>query len=122
MNRNKQRGTEQMPGTARVRHVRMSPRKMRIIANMVRHKRVDYAMNVLKLMPKKAAFVVRKLLVSAVANAEHQGEQDIDALVIKDCSIDNGPILKRWMPRAMGRAARVQHRTSHVTITVDQGK
>ena len=109
-----------MAATARVRHVRMSPRKMRIVANMVRGKRVDYAMNMLKLMPKKAAFVLRKLLVSAVANAEHQGQQDVDALLVKDCAIDNGPILKRWMPRAMGRAARVQHRTSHVTITVDE--
>ncbi len=109
-----------MAATARVRHVRMSPRKMRIVANMVRGQRVDYAMNVLKLMPKKAAFVIRKLLVSAVANAEHQGQQDVDALVVKQCSIDNGPILKRWMPRAMGRANRVQHRTSHITITVDE--
>jgi large subunit ribosomal protein L22 len=109
-----------MAATARVRHVRMSPRKMRVIANLVRGRRVDYAMNLLKLMPKKAAFVLRKLLVSAVANAEHQGQQDVDQLVVKDCSIDNGPILKRWMPRAMGRAARVQHRTSHVTITVDE--
>ncbi len=108
-----------MPATARVRHVRMSPRKMRIVANMVRGKRVDDAMNLLKLMPKKAAYVIRKLLVSAVANAEHQGEQDVDSLVVRACNIDNAPILKRWMPRAMGRANRVQHRTSHVTITVD---
>jgi large subunit ribosomal protein L22 len=77
-------------------------------------------MNLLKFLPKKAAFVIRKLLVSAVANAEHQGQQDVDALVVATCAIDNGPILKRWMPRAMGRAARVQHRTSHVTISVDK--
>ena len=109
-----------MAAIARVRHVRMSPRKMRIVANMVRGQRVDYAMNILKLMPKKAAFVIRKLLVSAVANAEHQGQQDVDALVVKQCAIDNGPILKRWMPRAMGRANRIQHRTSHITITVDE--
>jgi large subunit ribosomal protein L22 len=107
-----------MAAKAVVRHVRMSPRKMRIVANMVRGKRVDQAMNLLRLTPKKAAFVIRKLLVSAVANAEHQGEQDVDALLVKECSIDNGPILKRWMPRAMGRANRVQRRTSHVTIVV----
>ena len=111
-----------MPARAVVRHVRMSPRKMRIVANMVRGKRVDEAMNLLKLLPKKAAVVIRKLLVSAVANAEHQGEQDVDTLKVKECAIDNGPILKRWMPRAMGRAARVQHRTSHVTIVVDEQK
>ena len=98
----------------------MSPRKMRVVANLVRGKRVDDAMNLLQLMPKRAAVLIRKLLVSAVANAEHQGQQEVDALLVKDCSIDNGPILKRWMPRAMGRAARVQHRTSHVTITVDE--
>lgn len=109
-----------MAARAVVRHVRMSPRKMRIIADMVRGKRVDEAMNLLRVMPKKAAVVIRKLLVSAVANAEHQGVEDVDALLVKGCSIDNGPILKRWMPRAMGRANRVQHRTSHVTIVVDQ--
>ena len=109
-----------MPAKAVVRHVRMSPRKMRIIANAVRGKPVDQAMALLKVMPKKGAFVIRKLLISAVANAEHQGQQDVDALVVKECYIDNGPILKRWMPRAMGRANRVQHRTSHVTVTVDE--
>ena len=109
-----------MEARAVVRHVRMSPRKMRVIADRVRGKRVEEAMAMLKLMPKKGAVVIRKLLISAVANAEHQGQQDVDALLVKTCSIDNGPILKRWMPRAMGRAGRVQHRTSHVTISVDE--
>ena len=108
-----------MPGKAVVRHVRMSPRKMRIIANMVRGKRVDEAMGLLKVMPKKAAFVIRKLLISAVANAEHSGTQDVDALLVAQLAVDPGPILKRWMPRAMGRANRVNHRTSHITIVVD---
>ena len=108
-----------MAATAVVRHVRMSPRKMRIIANMVRGKRVDEAMGLLKVLPKKAAVVIRKLLISAVANAEHQGEQDVDALLISALTVDGGPVLKRWLPRAMGRANRVNHRTSHVTLTVD---
>ena len=108
-----------MKAKAIVRDVRMSPRKMRIVANMVRGKRVDEAMILLRLMPKKAAQIIRKLLVSAVANAEHQGEQDIDSLTVRECAIDNGPILKRFMPRAMGRANRVQHRTSHITIIVE---
>jgi large subunit ribosomal protein L22 len=98
----------------------MSPRKMRIVANLVRGKRVDEAMNLLKLMPKKAAYVIRKLLISAVANAEHQGTQDVDQLVVTALTIDGGPIVKRWLPRAMGRANRVNHRTSHVTVTVDE--
>ena len=109
-----------MAAKAVVRQVRMSPRKMRIVANMVRGKRVDEAMNLLRVMPKKAAYVIRKLLVSAVANAEHQGTQDVDTLLVKECAIDNGPILKRWLPRAMGRANRIQRRTSHVTIVVDE--
>jgi len=108
-----------MKAKAVVRDVRMSPRKMRIVANMVRGKRVDQAMTLLRLLPKKAARVVSKLLVSAVANAEHQGEQDVDALEVRVCAVDNGPILKRFMPRAMGRANRIQHRTSHVTIVVE---
>ena len=109
-----------MPAKAIVRHVRMSPRKMRIIANQVRGKSVGEAMSLLKVSPKKASVVIRKLLISAVANAEHQGQQDVDDLFVTGCSIDNGPILKRWMPRAMGRANRVQHRTSHITLIVDE--
>lgn len=107
-----------MEAKAVVRHVRMSPRKMRIVANMVRGKRVDEAMGLLKLLPKKGAYVIRKLLISAVANAEQQGEVDVDKLLVRDCNVDNGPILKRWMPRSMGRANRIQRRTSHVTVVV----
>jgi large subunit ribosomal protein L22 len=109
-----------MEAKAVVRHVRMSPRKMRIIADRVRGKRVEEAMALLKHMPKKGAVVIRKLLISAVANAEQQGDIDVDQLLIRDCNVDNGPILKRWMPRSMGRANRIQHRTSHVTVVVQE--
>jgi len=108
-----------MEARAVVRHVRMSPRKMRIVANLVRGQRVDTAMAMLKHTPKKAAQVIQKLLISALANAENnQGATDVDALIVRSCTIDGGSILKRWMPRAMGRANRIQRRTSHVTITV----
>jgi large subunit ribosomal protein L22 len=107
-----------MEAKAVVRHVRMSPRKMRVVANLVRGKRVGEAMSLLKHMPKKGAFVIRKLLISAVANAEHKGDVDVDNLLIRNCDVDNGPILKRWMPRSMGRANRIQRRTSHVTVVV----
>ena len=107
-----------MEAKAVVRHVSMSPRKMRVIANLVRGKRVEEAMSLLKLMPKKGAYVIRKLLISAVANAEQQGEVDVDTLLIRDCNVDNGPILKRWMPRSMGRANRINHKTSHLTVVV----
>ena len=107
-----------MEAKAVVRHVGMSPRKMRIIADLVRGKRVGEAMGLLKLMPKKGAAIIRKLLISAVANAEQQGDVDADGLLIEKCNVDNGPILKRWMPRSMGRANRIQRRTSHVTVVV----
>jgi large subunit ribosomal protein L22 len=93
---------------------------MRVVANLVRGRRVDEAIVMLKHTPKRAGEVIRKLLLSAVANAEHKGQQDVDAMVVRGCSIDNGPILKRFMPRAMGRANRIQSRTSHVTIVVSQ--
>ncbi len=104
-----------MEARAVVRHVRMSPRKMRVVADLVRGKRVDEAMAMLKLMPKKGAAVIRKLLSSAVANAEHAGQQSTSTSSIRDCNVDNGPILKRWMPRAMGRATAVQepHQPRH---------
>ena len=109
-----------MEAKAVVRHVGMSPRKMRVIANLVRGKRVEEAMSLLKLMPKKGAVIIRKLLISAVANAEQKGEVDVDQLLIKKCDVDNGAIQKRWMPRSMGRANRIQRRTSHVTVTVHE--
>lgn len=95
---------------------------MRIIANLVRGRRVDDAMAMLKSTPKRSGEVIRKLLLSAVANAEHKGQTDVDSLVVRGCSIDNGPIIKRWMARAMGRANRIQRRTSNVTIVVAQAE
>ena len=101
-----------------VRHVRILPRKMRIVANLVRGRRVDEAMAMLKHTPKRSGLVIHKLLLSAIANAENKGTSDVDALVVRLCSIDNGPIIKRWLARAMGRANRIQRRTSHVTLVV----
>ena len=109
-----------MEAKAVVRHVRISPRKMRIVANLIRGRRVDQVMAMLKHTPKRSGAVLRKLLISAIANAEHKGQTDVDSLVVQGCSIDNGPIVKRWMARAMGRANRIQRRTSHVTIVVAQ--
>jgi large subunit ribosomal protein L22 len=107
-----------MEAKAVVRGVTMSPRKMRVIANLVRGKSVDSAMGLLKLMPKKGAAVIRKLLISAVANAEQKGVNDVDKMVIHQLLIDNGPIQKRWMPRSMGRANRINKRSTHVTVVV----
>jgi large subunit ribosomal protein L22 len=101
----------------------MSPRKVRIVANMIRGKRVEDALGVLTLLPKKSAKIIAKLLNSAVANADDlsKGKADVDALTIKTIQVDNGPLIKRWMPRAMGRANRINHRTSHITVVLDEG-
>jgi large subunit ribosomal protein L22 len=111
-----------MEGKAVVRFVRMSPRKVRIVANMVRGKRVDQALSLLTLLPKKSAAVISKLVSSAAANIEDKGKgkADVDNLVVKSITVDNGPIIKRWMPRAMGRANRVQRRSSHITVILDE--
>jgi large subunit ribosomal protein L22 len=98
----------------------MSARKLRVVANMVRGEPVEAAMATLNIMPKKAARIIAKALVSATANAEDKsgGEVEPDHLHIKTICVDGGPIIKRWMPRAMGRANRINHRTSHLTVIV----
>jgi large subunit ribosomal protein L22 len=103
-----------------LRHAHLSPRKARVVANLVRGKSVDQAMGILRFLPKKAARILHKLVASAVANAEDKskGKLDVDRLVVSVVQIDNGPIIKRWLPRAMGRANRIQKRTSHITVAV----
>jgi large subunit ribosomal protein L22 len=98
----------------------MSPRKMRVVANLVRGERVEEAVGLLRLMPKKAAQIIAKAVESAASNAEDKsgGDVNVDALRITTISVDGGPIAKRWMPRSMGRANRINHRTSHLTIVV----
>ena len=97
----------------------MSPRKMRVVANMVRGSRVQDAMAMCQLSPKKAAKIIGKVLKSAAANAEDRsgGEVQVDELRV-GIQINGGTIIKRWMPRAMGRANRINHRTSHVLVTL----
>jgi large subunit ribosomal protein L22 len=109
-----------MQARAYVKDISMSPRKMRVVANMVRGQRVEEALATLKLMPKKAAHLIAKAVESATANAEDKsgGEVDVEALKIALITVDGGPIIKRWMPRAMGRANRINHRTSHLTVVV----
>ncbi len=109
-----------MEARAVVRHVKMSPRKMRAVANDIRGEPVERALASLKLAPKKASRIIAKALESATANAEDKsgGDVDVDELVISKIYVDGGPITKRWMPRAMGRATRINHRTSHLTVVV----
>ncbi|MBL4633214.1 MAG: 50S ribosomal protein L22 [Kofleriaceae bacterium] len=103
-----------------IRRISMSPRKMRVVANQVRGQRVGDALTSLSFMPKKAAGIIAKALTSAAANAEDKsgGTVDIDALTIKLITVDGGRISKRFMPRAMGRANRINHRSSHLTVVV----
>ena len=103
---------------ARLRHVRIAPRKARIIADLVRGKDVGAAINTLRFMNKSGSREFFKLIVSAVANAEDLGESDVDSLVISKVTVDQGPTLKRWRPRAQGRGTRILKKTSHVTLEV----
>jgi large subunit ribosomal protein L22 len=102
----------------------MSPRKMRVVANIVRNKKVEEAVGLLDLMPKKAAAIISKAIKSAAANAEDRsgGDASVDMLTIHAISVDGGTIQKRFMPRAQGRANRINHRTSHLTVVVSDGK
>jgi large subunit ribosomal protein L22 len=98
-------------------HIRISPRKVRMVVDTVRGKSVSQALSILGFTRKKAALPVQKLLKSAVANAVENGDiSDVDALVIDRIMVDEGPTLKRYMPRARGRATPIRKRTSHIRI------
>ena len=103
-----------------LRYCRVSPQKARLIANLVRGSHVENAINSLKFMPQKSAAIIKKVLESAVANARQNDSIDIDTLFVKKIFVDGGPMLKRIMPRAMGRANRILKRSSHITIIVDE--
>jgi large subunit ribosomal protein L22 len=100
-------------------HIRISPRKVRMVVDTVRGKSVSQALSILGFTRKKAALPVQKLLKSAVANAvENGGINDVETLVIDRIMVDEGPTLKRYMPRARGRATPIRKRTSHIRITL----
>jgi large subunit ribosomal protein L22 len=102
---------------AHLRFLRVAPRKVRIVADEVRGMKVGDALALLKYTPQAAAGHLSKLLRSAVANAEQKGGRvDVDALFVKTLTVDQGPKMRRFMPRAMGRAYRVEKKTSHVYV------
>jgi large subunit ribosomal protein L22 len=109
-----------MEARAVAKYIRISPRKVRLIMNEIRGRRIEEALNQLSFAPKKGAFILKKLINSAVANAEQNFEMDVDKLYIKRIYADEGPTLKRFRPRAMGRAARIRKRTSHLTVVLDE--
>uniref|UniRef100_UPI003AA99D37 50S ribosomal protein L22 n=1 Tax=Candidatus Electronema sp. TaxID=2698783 RepID=UPI003AA99D37 len=109
-----------MEARAVAKYIRISPQKARLVADVVRGKDVETAVTTLRFMPKKAARILRKVLQSAVANAEQTETIDVDTLYVKEIQINGGPMLKRFRPRAMGRAGRILKRTSHITVVVDE--
>ena len=109
-----------METRAILRHARISPRKVRLVVDLVRGKDVDDALRTLEFTTKGAARVVAKTLRSAVANAENTQNVDVDRLFVKKIYVDNAPIAYRWRPRAQGRATPIRKRGSHITIVVDE--
>ncbi len=107
-----------MEAAAKLKYVRLSPQKSRLVINLVRGKGVQDALNILKFSPNKAASVVLKLVGSAIANAEQKGVADVDQLFVKEITVDGGPVLRRFMPRAQGRATRIRKPTSHIRVVV----
>jgi large subunit ribosomal protein L22 len=105
---------------ASTKYTRISPLKLRLPISEVKGKTAGQALTLLQFMPLKAAGIIHKTLESAVANAAHNNELDVDKLVVKNIIVDQGPSLKRFRPRARGRASRILKRTSHLTVIVAQ--
>ena len=108
-----------METRAQAKFIRIAPRKVQVIIPAIKGRKVEEAISLLQFMPKKGARILNKILHSAVANAE-QNKVDIDTLVVKTVMVDNGPSLKRFRPRAMGRATPILKRTSHITVLLEE--
>ncbi len=102
--------------------VRLSAQKGRLVADLIRGKKVDQALNILTFTPKKGATIIKKVLESAIANAEHNNGADIDDLSVAKILVEKGPVLKRFTARAKGRGNRIVKPTCHVFVTVGDGK
>jgi large subunit ribosomal protein L22 len=111
-----------MEAKAILRSARISPQKARLVADQVRGLPVARASNLLQFSDKKAAHLIRKVLMSAISNAENNQGADVDELNVASIFVDEGPMLKRFMARAKGRGTRILKRTSHITVVVGAGK
>lgn len=98
------------------KYVRISPRKVHILIGAVKGKPVEDGLNILKFMPQKAAYIIEKIIRSAVANADQYPDIDVDSLIIRNIIADQGPTLKRFKARARGRGTRILKRTAHITV------
>lgn len=111
-----------MEAKAKLRYVRVAPRKARLVVDLIRGKNAEEAMTVLRFTPRAAAEVVQKILKSAVANAAQKEMGDVDALHVSRAFVDEGPTMKRIRPRAMGRANTILKRTSHITLVLSSNE
>jgi large subunit ribosomal protein L22 len=111
-----------MNTTATLRGVRLSVQKGRMVADLIRGKTVENALNILQFNPKRGAAIIRKVLESAIANAEHNDGADIDELKVTRIHIEKGPVLKRFAARAKGRGVSIVKPTSHIYVTVGDGR
>lgn len=109
-----------MEAKAHARSIRIAPRKIQLVVDLIRGKQVGEAIAILRHTPKAASPVVEKLLNSAIANAEHNYSLDVNKLVVTQVFVNQGPTMKRFRPRAMGRASRINKRTSHITLVVSE--
>jgi large subunit ribosomal protein L22 len=105
---------------ASAKYIRISPRKVHKVVGAVKGKPVETALNNLKFMPQKAAGILEKVIRSAVANADQNPDIDIDLLIVRNVTADQGPTLKRWRARARGRATRILKRTSHISVILGE--
>ena len=109
-----------MESRAVAKYVRIAPRKVRVVMNLIRGKNVAEAFAILKFTPKVGADAIEKVLRSAVANAENNFDMDVDRLYVSSCFVDQGPTLKRIHPRSRGQAFKILKRTSHITVVVEE--
>ena len=106
--------------TAKATYIRIAPRKVQIVLDLIRNQPVEKAMAILKYTPKAACEPLMKLLKSAMANAENNNNMDVSRLYVAECSVSQGPTLKRVRPRAQGRAFRINKKTSHITLVLKE--
>jgi large subunit ribosomal protein L22 len=109
-----------MQATAKATYVRIAPRKVQIVLDLIRNQPADKAMAILKHTPKAACEPLAKLLKSATANAENNYNMDVSRLYVAECTVSQGPTLKRMRPRAQGRAFRINKKTSHITLVLKE--
>ncbi len=111
-----------MESSAKLTLIRMSPRKTRTVADLIRGKVIQEALNILTFLPNPSAHIIHKLLRSAISNAEQKGVNNIDKLFVKSIYVDGGAVLKRFVPRAMGRASKIRKPTSHISVVLSDTK